>query len=255
VTQLGSEMAASLSGNLQLAQPPIAVAFVDSAPAGIPAHPSKVPAGCLFWQQAAAGAFVTSAADHALCAVGSFTHNFPLSQAEAGELEQCLTIFNSLGYVQPEDVPMIPVLARRTQYVVYSPLASAPDPPDVVLLLSDASQALLVSEAVQQVERRVPPAMGRPACAIIPYVANSGQAAMSLGCCGARAYVDTFAPHLILSALPGANLAAYVQRIATLAAANATLTRFHHQRAKDIASGAAPTIQQSLNAISGLQQR
>ena len=35
------------------------------------------------------------------------------------------------------------------------------------------------------------PAMGRPACAVVPQAINSGQAALSLGCCGARAYLDS----------------------------------------------------------------
>ncbi len=244
-------MAATLETNLQLAQPAIAVAFVETPPANVPMYPGKVPAGCSFWQKAADGAFCTSPADHALCAVGSFTHNFPLSAAATGELQECLTIFDSLGYVQPADLPMIPVLERWPEYIVYAPLAETPVPPDVVLLLSNAAQALFVSEAVQQVEKQVPPAMGRPACAVVSQVANTGQAALSLGCCGARAYVATFAPSLVLSALPGANLAAYVERIGVLAAANATLTKFHHQRARQVAEGAAPTVQQTLTAISG----
>ncbi len=245
-----SELAASLAANLQLTQPAIAVAFVKDPPASLAAYPGKVPAGCSFWQKAAAGAFYTAPADHALCAVGSFTHNLPLSAAETGELQECLTIFDSLGYVQPADVPMIPVLERRPEYIVYAPLAETPVPPDVVLLFSDASQALFVSEAVQQVEKQVPPAMGRPACAVVSQVANTGKAALSLGCCGARAYVETFAPSLVLSALPGANLAAYVERLEVLAAANATLRKFHERRARQVAEGAAPTVQQTLVAIS-----
>ena len=246
-----SQLAASLASSLQLAQASVAVSFVDHPPCGVPAYADRAPAGCRFWQEAAADAFYTSASDHSMCAVGSFTHNFKISPAESAELRDCLTIFDSLGYVQPADVPMIPVLQRQPEYVVYAPLTQSPVPPDVVLLFSDASQALLVSEAAQQVERKMPPAMGRPACAVVSQVVNTGRAALSLGCCGARAYMEAFAPNLILFALPGANLAAYVQRIVTLGAANATLTRFHQQRAKDIASGAAPTIQQSLIAISG----
>jgi uncharacterized protein (DUF169 family) len=246
-----SQMSVTLETNLQLAQPAIAVAFADTPPAHVPAYPCQVPAGCTFWQKAAAGAFYTAPADHALCAVGSLTHNLPLSPAATGELQECLTIFDSLGYVQPDDLPMIPVLERRPGYIVYAPLAETPLPPGVVLLLSDAAQALFVSEAVQQVEKQVPPAMGRPACAVVAQVANTGQAALSLGCCGARAYVGTFAPSLVLSALPGANLAAYVERIGVLVAANTTLTRFHQQRARQVAEGSTPTVQQTLTAISG----
>lgn len=243
------QLAAVLASNLRLAQPPVAVCFPESLPAGVPSHEGHAPAGCQFWREAAQASFATAPRDHALCAVGSYTHNLELSAAEQSELQECLAVFGSLGYVQAEDLPLISVLNRRPQHVVYAPLAQSPLPPDVVLLFGDASQALIISEAVQQVERRIPPAMGRPACAVISHVANTGQAALSLGCCGARAYMDVFTPELVLSALPGKNLAAYVERIAALAAANSVLSQFHHRRAQDVAAGAAPTVKESLAAM------
>jgi uncharacterized protein (DUF169 family) len=245
-----SRLAATLAQSLRLAQAPIAVCLTDSIPPSVPAHEGHAPAGCHFWQEAATSPFATSSGDHALCAVGSYTHNLELSSAQQADLEDCLSVFGSLGYVVPEDLPQIPVLNRRPKYVVYAPLAQSPLPPDAVLLFGDASQALIVSEAVQQVEHRNPPALGRPACAVIPQVANTGLAALSLGCCGARAYVDAFTPDLVLCALPGANLAAYVERIAALATANSVLTRFHQRRGQDVAAGASPTVKESLAAMS-----
>jgi uncharacterized protein (DUF169 family) len=244
-----SQLAETLAGNLRLAQPPVAVSFPDEVPASLPAHKGRAPAGCRFWREAATAPFATSSGDHALCAVGSYTHNFELPAAEQGELQESLTIFGSLGYVTPEDLPLIPVLNRRPKHVVYAPLAQSLLPPEVVLLFCDASQALIVAEAVQQVEHRHPPALGRPACAVIAQVANSGLAALSLGCCGARAYVDAFAADLVLCALPGAGLAAYVQRIGRLAAANSILSRFHHRRSQEIAAGARPTVKESLARV------
>ena len=47
---------------------------------------------------------------------------------------------------------------------------STPLPPSTVLLLANARQSLAITEAVQQVEPSVPPALGRPACAVIPHV-------------------------------------------------------------------------------------
>lgn len=244
-----SELSDSLTASLRLAQPPIAVSFPETVPASVPAHRGHVPAGCQFWRAAATAPLATSPEDHALCAVGSYTHNLELSAAGQSELQECLAVFGSLGYVLPEDLPLIPVLDRRPRHVVYAPLAQAPLPPEVVLLLADASQSLIVSEAIQQVEHRVPPALGRPACAVIPLVANTGHAAFSLGCCGARAYMDAFAADLILCALPGANLASCVDRIAALASANSILTQFHQRRGKDVAAGANPTVKESLEAM------
>jgi uncharacterized protein (DUF169 family) len=246
-----SQFAESLTQHLRLAQPPVAVCFPDSVPSSVPAYDGHAPAGCRFWREAATAPFATSAADHALCAVGTYTHNLEFSPAEQKELEESLAVFGSLGYVTPEDLPLIPVLKNRPQHVIYAPLAQAPLPPDVVLLFADASQALIISEAVQQVEHRFPPALGRPACAVIPQVANTGMAALSLGCCGARAYVDAFTADLVLCALPGANLGAYVDRIAALAGANSVLTHFHTRRSQDVAAGASPTVKDSLAAMKG----
>lgn len=241
-----SQLAETLARSLRLAQAPVAICFPESVPAGVPAHQGHAPAGCQFWREAATNTFATAADDHALCAVGSYTHNLEQTAALRKDLQQCLTVFDSLGYVRPEDLPLIPVLGTRPKHIVYAPLAESPLPPEVVLLFCDASQALIVSEAVQQVEHRNPPALGRPACAVIPQVKNTGQAALSLGCCGARAYVDTFTADLVLCALPGANLAGYVERIAALAAANSVLTQFHQRRGRDVAAGATPTVEESL---------
>jgi hypothetical protein len=72
-----------------------------------------------------------------------------------------------------------------------------------VLLFGKADQMLILFEASQQVERGLPPAMGRPACAIVPQAKNTGRAALSLGCCGARAYLDVLTAAVALWAIPG----------------------------------------------------
>lgn len=243
------QLAESLTRSLRLAQAPVAVCFPDSVPASVPAYQGHAPAGCRFWRDAAVASFATSPSDHALCAVGSYTHNLEPSAAQQKDLGDCLTVFGKLGYVTADDLPLIPVLGTRPKHVVYAPLAQTPLPPEVVLLLGDASQALIVSEAVQQVERRNPPAMGRPACAVIAQVRNTGQVALSLGCCGARAYVDTFTADLVLCGLPGARLTGYVERIAALSAANQLLTQFHQRRRQEVAGGARPTVEESLAAM------
>jgi len=91
--------------------------------------------------------------------------------------------------------------------------------------------------------------MGRPACAIVPQAINTGRAALSLGCCGARAYLDVLTDEVALWAIPGSKLDLYVERIATLAKANAVLTTFHQMRRKDVEDGKSPTIKESLAAM------
>jgi uncharacterized protein (DUF169 family) len=122
--------------------------------------------------------------------------------------------------------------------------------PSVVLLFVHAGQTLVLSEASQQVEAGLPPAMGRPACAVVPQVRNTGRSALSLGCCGARAYLDILTDDVALYAVPGASIGAFAERVAALAQANAILTSFHQIRRRDIEAGNAPTIQQSLAAMS-----
>lgn len=243
------QLATTLTSSLKLAQPPVAVCFADSVPESIPTHGGTSPAGCCFWQEAATSTFATSSADHALCAVGVYTHNLELSSAQQTDLADALEVFDHFGYVTPQDLPHIPVLASRPKHVIYAPLAQSPLAPDVVLLVVDASRTLILSEAVQQVENQNAPAMGRPACAVIPQVMNTGRAALSLGCCGARAYLDVLSDRVALFALPGANLAAYVVRIAALAEANAVLAKIHQLRRREVAAGGKPTIKESLAAL------
>jgi uncharacterized protein (DUF169 family) len=244
-----AKLAATLAASLDLQQAPIAISFSDSLPAGVKLHAGRVPAGCKFWEDATGEAFVTIAADHNLCAIGVYTHNLQSSPAQQTDLMDALKVFGELEYVRPEDLTSIPVLQSQPGYVVYAPLASSPLPPDVVLLFVNAHQTLILSEATQQVENQNAPAMGRPACAIVPQVMNTGRAALSLGCCGARAYLDVLTDDVAVFAIPGAKLEAYTRRIESLAKANAVLANFHQIRRQAIAAGATPTIKESLAAL------
>ena len=244
-------LAALLTDALHLAQPPIGIALTETVPPGVARWQGPVPAGCRFWQEAASRVFATSPADHDLCAIGTYTHNLEASPAHEAERGQALKVFADLGYVRAEDLPLIPVLAARPRHVVYGPLALLPVAPDVVLLFVKADQSLILSEAAQQVEGGLPPALGRPACAIVPQAVNTARSALSLGCCGARAYLDVLTDDVALYAIPGPRLATYAERIAALARANATLTAFHRRRRQDVEAGERPTIEESLAAAFG----
>jgi len=233
-------IAETLSASLHLQQPPIAISFSESLPADVPVHSGRVPAGCRFWEDAAAGAFATTAEDHYRCAIGVYTHNLKPSPEQQ---------FADLGYVRAEDLPQIPVLQSQPKCVVYSPLARVVTAPDIVLLFVNSNQTLILSEATQQVESQVAPAMGRPACAVVPQVMNTGRAALSLGCCGARAYLDVLPDDVAIFAIPGAKLAEYTERIEALSKANALLSRFHQIRRRAVEEGQNPTIKDSLAAL------
>jgi uncharacterized protein (DUF169 family) len=243
-------IARTLSDTLDLRLPPIAVCFAESVPAGVPLVRQPAPAGCAFWERAATGAFATSAPDHEACAIGTFTHNLATTPAHEVDRADALKVFADLGYVRPEDVPRIPFLATRPQHIIYAPLAAAPLSPDVVLLFVRAGQALILAEASDSLEAGLPPAMGRPACAVVPQAINTGRAALSLGCCGARTYLEALAEDVALYAIPGTRLAAYAQRVSELGRANRVLTRFHRVRKQDIEAGRRPTIKESLARMS-----
>ena len=73
----------SLAELLRLTSAPVAIAFVDAAPWGVPHVSAVEPAGCGYWRRAAAGeVFFTIADDHKRCPVGAHTHNVTLSPAE-----------------------------------------------------------------------------------------------------------------------------------------------------------------------------
>jgi hypothetical protein len=152
-----------LGSALGLRQPPIGVVFANSVPADVPLYTGAVPAGCFFWQQAADHVFATVPRHHELCSIGMYTHHMEAGDQCRTDLTDSLKIFGDLGYVRPEDMPFISVLARAPKAVIYGPLSLMPADPDVVLLFVQAGQTLILSEASQQLENGLPPAMGRPA--------------------------------------------------------------------------------------------
>ncbi len=251
MTQDRQRQAEQLTEALEPSLPPIAMALCDAAPDGVPEFGGAVPAGCVFWQEAARRTFATSAGHHALCSIGIHTLN--LSQAPASqpeELQTALEAMMGLDYVREEEVAAIPVHRRSAKHALYGPLADFPVEPDVVLLFADARQGLVLSEAVARVDGGVPPAMGRPACAAVPQALNHEVAAMSLGCCGARAYLDALSDDVALWALPGSGLDRYCEQIAAFAQANRTLAAFHERRRADVESGGRPTVRESLQRLS-----
>jgi uncharacterized protein (DUF169 family) len=244
-----SSISEILTDSLDLTRPPIAICFSDELPVGVKTFPGTVPAGCRFWQEATNGVFATEAKQHDLCGIGVYTHNLESSPAGQKDLGDALKVFADLGYVREQDLPLIPVLERRSKFVIYGPLNSIPVAPDVVLLFANADQTLILSEASQQVDGGLPPAMGRPACAVVPQALNSGRTALSLGCCGARAYLDILTPEVALYAIPGVKLEAFVDRVAALSKANSILTMFHALRRRDVEAGKRPSVQESLAAM------
>ncbi len=150
----------SIEQLLNLTSPPVAVAFVSAAPAGVPHVAAVEPAGCGYWRRAAAGeVFYTVADDHKRCPIGAHTHNVTLSPEEKQELMGLVQTMVGLSYLKMEEVPQIPTRKTPLEVAVYAPLDRAPVAPDVVLVRGNARQLMLLAEARN---RRAWPARVRP---------------------------------------------------------------------------------------------
>jgi hypothetical protein len=69
---------------------------------------------------------------------------------------------------------------------------------------------------------------------------------MSLGSCGARAYLNVMTDEFALWALPGLRIAEYAEGIKRLAEANRILTQFHKLGRRDVEAGGSPSVKESL---------
>ncbi len=247
-----ADLADRLCTALALSDMPVALSLPPETPADHERPSTPVAAGCQFWERGTRRALTTIADDHRHCSIGIHTHNLgnaPRSQPK--ELSTTLAAMQGLDYVREDEVGAIPVLADSPSIVAYTPLAQCTGTPALVLLFANARQGLVLAEAVTRVDGDSPAALGRPACALVPAVINAGRASSSLGCCGARAYLDRLDDNTTVWAIPAGNLEAYVAAIETMSRANDTLTAFHQRRRADIAAGAEPSVEQSLARIAG----
>lgn len=217
---------------LNLGSHPVAITFVDAAPAGVPHVTTPEPAGCGYWRRAAAGEmFYTVADDHKRCPVGAHTLNVALSPAEKAELMDLIGTMVDVKYLKLEEVPQIPTRQSALQVAVYAPLDAAPMPPDVVLVRGNPRQLMLLSEAAQAAGvAGAGPMMGRPTCAVVPQATESGCTAASFGCIGNRIYTGA-TDNDAYFAIPGRHLRAVEEHLAVIMRANEELEKFHRARA------------------------
>jgi uncharacterized protein (DUF169 family) len=203
----------------------VAIAFRDTAPAGIPRVTSPTAAGCGYWKLAAEGqVFYTEASDHYTCPVGAHTHGVDLPPQVATELNGLVQTMVGMQYLTMAEIPMIP----RRQGTFH---AMATFAPDVVLVRGTVRQLMLLAEAAQSAGIAGGNAtMGRPTCAVLPETLQSGQTASSFGCIGNRVYTG-LGDNEGYYAIPGATVAAVVKKLAIIIEANRLLETFHRARA------------------------
>ncbi|HUI56289.1 MAG TPA: DUF169 domain-containing protein [Bryobacteraceae bacterium] len=214
---------------------PVAVTFCELPPVGIERFEGSEPSSCSFWRLAAAGrAFYTVASHHVNCPVGNYTHN-TLKPEHMPELQQILTLMNDIGYIRMEDIPGVFQLPAPPNAVVYAPLGDSPVPPSVVLAAGRPSGVMMLAEAAQRAGAMSSlPLLGRPTCMAIPAALSKGTV-LSAGCIGNRVYTDIGDDELYV-VLRGSDLERIAQEIDTIQSANETLTSYHQERRRNLAT-------------------
>ena len=231
-----AQLQGSLMSALNLERPPVAIAFRDEAPADVGKLEGDQPSSCSFWRLAAAGrTFYTVPADHYNCPVGSYTHNIPLPAAREPELMQTLSLMSDIGYIRMDEVPGVPRLPQTPGVLIYSPLASAPVAPDVVLVSGKPRQMMLLQEAAARAQLTSAPMLGRPTCMAIPATINGAALVSSLGCVGNRIYTG-ISDEAFYTVVNGRALESVVAALGTVVAANTTLAEYHTARREAIAT-------------------
>jgi len=212
-TALGDE----LTRLLDLDHPPVAVTFHEQEPPEHPrTRPGPEPAGCCFWAKAEHDLLHTTAADHAHCSVGSYTHGLiSLEDAAAGQDTAALV---GRGWVTPADLANAPRVASRPAAITYEPLAEAEDA-DVVLVRLTASSLMALQGACPELS-----GVTKPQCQIVP-LALQGAIAVSPGCAVSRVRTGLPADELTC-ALPARALADIVARLTRSLAADAAVSAY-----------------------------
>ena len=114
--------------------------------------------------------------------------------------------------------------------VSYAPLAETTFEPDVVLVRGSARQMMVLAEAAHAAGVACQTSMvGRPTCAAIPEVVQSGLSATNLGCIGNRVYTE-LADDELYFAFAGQQLEKIVERLSAIVNANKQLENYHRQR-------------------------
>ncbi len=209
--------AEELTRLLDLDHPPIAVAFHEHEPAEqTRTRPTPEPAGCCFWAQAEQRRLHTTAADHAHCSVGSYTHGF-ISLADAAAGEDTAALVGS-GWVSEGDLGQAPAVASAPAAITYEPLEES-EGADVVLVRLTASSLMSLQGACPELS-----VVTKPQCQIVP-LALEGGIAVSPGCAVSRVRTGLPANELTC-ALPARELADIVTRLERSLAADAAVSAY-----------------------------
>jgi len=235
-TQDWKALASEMDSLLKLQSPPLAITFSSEAPEGVSRFESnvpdpmpdgrtgKVPAGCVFWIEAAKGTFTTAPEDHSNCSVGSLTHGLKSLEEVAGNSDVAALLES--GWVTMDVVPQIPVVKERPNFITYGPLEETAVDPDVVLLRINAKQAMVLSDAVPGLKFE-----GKPQCHIIPMAKEQNEVAVSVGCMLSRVRTG-MSNNEMTCAIPARRLTEVIHLLKTAAVADTAVAAYASQDAR-----------------------
>jgi uncharacterized protein (DUF169 family) len=231
-----SELASELKSKLKLQSAPIAITFSMSQPAGIrkfegptpdpmpDGRTGKVPAGCVFWMKAADRSFTTVPDDHGNCSVGSLTHG--LKSWEEISANGDVSALLESGWVSMDVVPQIPVVKTRYAHITYGPLEQTTLEPDVILLRVNATQLMILHDAIPTLRFE-----GKPQCHIIAIAKEQRQVAASVGCMLSRVRTG-MPPTEVTCAIPASTLTDVVHALATTCTADGAVAQYAAEDSK-----------------------
>jgi uncharacterized protein (DUF169 family) len=220
-----AHLSGQLVDKLRLELPPVALTYLTAQPDGIPEYTGERPSACSFWRVGEKQVVWVPAEKHSNCSVGAYTQGFQLTEAVGKDLQDTMRKMSEVGYLGADEPPGIPTVTSSPKGIVYGPLRDFPLTPDVVVMWLNPRQGMLYDEAAGQVRWTTGdkmPVYGRPSCAALPNALNKSTPTLSMGCVGMRIYTD-IPDDRMLVALPGRELAGFVERLNAAAAANAAM--------------------------------
>jgi uncharacterized protein (DUF169 family) len=159
------------------------------------------------------------------------TMGFTMPEAAQQRAQALVETMASVQYFSLAEVSALPVVKQPHQSIIYGRLDQFPVAADVILCILDTQQAMLVAEALGQVNwlQGGQSAFGRPTCGVIPRTMQTGETSISFGCVGARTYVELTPSEAVLT-IPTARFAELVERLHTIGDANNALAPYHQQQ-------------------------
>lgn len=227
-----SDLSARLQELLGLERSPVAMAFVDKPPVGVPTPAKAAPSACSFWREAERGLFFASADLHFNCPIGAMVMGFELPAEVGAQLTGLVGSMCQQGYLGADEASSIPTVDRGGAGIVYGPLAGFRPDPDLILMWLNPAQAMLFAEAAGAADwtGQLLQVSGRPGCATLPLSLRHERPGVSLGCAGMRTFTGIEADQM-LAIVPGAQGGQFTAALERLSTANAAMASYYSERA------------------------